>query len=78
MTRAVLAGAGFGLGLFLVLRGLWPARPTLAMALARLHSGRLPLAPSVSLAPAEPSRDASRLEDWASAAASPPGVPATS
>jgi tight adherence protein C len=55
MTRAVLAGAGFGLGLFLVLRGLWPARPTLAMSLARLHSGRLPLAPSVRLAPAEPS-----------------------
>ena len=34
---ALLAGAGVGLGLVLVLRGLWPARPTLAASLAALQ-----------------------------------------
>jgi Flp pilus assembly protein TadB len=54
MTRAVFVGAGIGLGLALLLRGLWPARPTLAASLAHLHSGRLPLAPTAILAPTQP------------------------
>ena len=37
MTLAILAGAGVGLGFFLVLRGLYPPRPPLAVALARLQ-----------------------------------------
>lgn len=40
MTLALLAGAGFGLGCWLVLRGLYPPRPPLAAVLARLD-GRL-------------------------------------
>jgi tight adherence protein C len=54
MTGAVLAGAAVGLGLFLLLRGLWPAQPTLAASLAQLHSGRLPLAPAALLTPSDP------------------------
>jgi len=37
VTRALVAGAATGLGLALLARGLWPARPTLAAALASLH-----------------------------------------
>lgn len=37
MTPALLAGAGVGVGLLLVLSGLFPARPPLAVAAARLH-----------------------------------------
>jgi hypothetical protein len=36
---AVLVGAGVGLGLLLVIRGLWPARVPLALALERLETG---------------------------------------
>ena len=34
MTAALVAGAGLGAGLWLVVAGLWPARPTLAASLA--------------------------------------------
>lgn len=37
MTPAVLLGAGFGLGIVLLVTGLYPARPRLAVALERLH-----------------------------------------
>lgn len=37
MILALLAGAGVGLGLVLVIGGLVPARPPLALALERLH-----------------------------------------
>ena len=40
MTLALLCGAGVGLGLWLVVRGLFPPRPSLAHALAQLR--RLP------------------------------------
>lgn len=60
MTGVVLAGAGVGLGLLLVLGGLWPARPTLAASLMQLRGGRLPLGPGVLLAPGEP-------DDWRAA-----------
>jgi tight adherence protein C len=53
MTAAVLASAGAGLGLVLLLRGLWPARTTLAASLAFLHGGRQPLAASVIVAQAQ-------------------------
>lgn len=36
---ALVCGAGVGLGLVLVLRGLWPARPTLAASLEALQVG---------------------------------------
>ncbi|MDQ3573442.1 MAG: type II secretion system F family protein, partial [Actinomycetota bacterium] len=35
---ALLSGAGFGLGLVLVARGLWPPRPSLAVSLERLRA----------------------------------------
>ena len=50
MTAAILLGAGAGVGLFLVVRGLLPKRPTLAHALAQLR--RLPR-PVPVLAPDE-------------------------
>jgi tight adherence protein C len=37
MTSALLLGLGFGVGVILVLSGLVPARPPLALALERLH-----------------------------------------
>ena len=37
MTAVLLLGAGFGFGVILVLSGLVPARPPLALALERLH-----------------------------------------
>ena len=40
MIAAVVCGAGFGAGLWLVVRGLYPPRPSLAQALAELR--RLP------------------------------------
>jgi hypothetical protein len=54
MTTAMLASAGVGLGLVLLLRGLWPARPTLAASLASLHGGRLPPAVGDVVAPGQP------------------------
>jgi Flp pilus assembly protein TadB len=44
VTLALLAGAGVGLGCWLVLRGLYPPRPPLSAVLARLD-GRLGPAP---------------------------------
>lgn len=47
MILALLCGAGFGAGMWLVLRGLYPPRPSLAQALAQLR--RLPKpAPAVA------------------------------
>jgi tight adherence protein C len=40
MTLALVCGAGFGAGLWLIARGLFPPRPSLAQALAQLR--RLP------------------------------------
>jgi Flp pilus assembly protein TadB len=37
VTPALLAGAGVGFGLLLLLSGLFPARPSLVVAAARLH-----------------------------------------
>jgi Flp pilus assembly protein TadB len=37
MTSALLLGAGIGAGLWILARGLWPPRPSLAEALAALH-----------------------------------------
>jgi tight adherence protein C len=42
VTQAALAGAILGLGLFMLVFGLWPTRPTLAASLAQLRTGRLP------------------------------------
>jgi len=46
VTLALLTGAGFGLGCWLVLRGLYPPRPPLGAVLARLEgrAGAAPLA----------------------------------
>ena len=46
MTAAVLLGVGLGAGLWLVVHGLWPPRPSLAEALAVLDRGpvRAPVA----------------------------------
>ncbi len=45
MTVALLCGAGVGLGLLAVVRGLFPPRPPLAVALARLQVGAAPPRP---------------------------------
>ena len=58
MTAAVLLGAGAGLGLLLVVRGLFPPRPTLAEALAQLR--RLPQ-PVAAIAEEDPGGFAARL-----------------
>ena len=58
MTAAVLLGAGAGLGLVLVVRGLFPPRPTLAEALAQLR--RLPQ-PAAVIAEEDPGGFAARL-----------------
>ena len=42
MTAVLLLGAGFGFGVILVLSGLVPARPPLALALERLHRPGMP------------------------------------
>jgi tight adherence protein C len=42
VTQAALAGAILGLGLFMLVSGLWPTRPTLATSLAQLRTGRVP------------------------------------
>jgi tight adherence protein C len=50
VTAALLAGAGIGGGLWLIVVGLWPARPTVAAALADLdHASR---GPSITAVPA--------------------------
>lgn len=58
MTLALVCGAGVGLGLLLVVRGLFPPRPSLAQALAQLR--RLP-EPAPVLAPQEAGGVAARL-----------------
>ena len=58
MTLALVCGAGVGLGLFLVGRGLFPPRPSLAEALAQLR--RLP-EPAPVLAPEADGGMAARL-----------------
>ncbi len=58
MIVALLSGAGVGAGLLLVVRGLFPPRPTLAQALAQLR--RLP-DPAPVLSPDEDSGPAARL-----------------
>src|SRR5467141_1246498 len=37
MTMALLLGGGIGAGLWMITRGLWPPRPSLAEGLAALH-----------------------------------------
>ena len=37
MIAALVCGAGFGAGLWLTIRGLYPPRPSLAQALAKLR-----------------------------------------
>jgi tight adherence protein C len=39
MSAVMVAGTGLGLGLYLLLRGLWPGRRPLAATLAPLHGG---------------------------------------
>lgn len=56
MTAAVLGGAGLGLGMFLLVRGLWPGRPPLAASLALLHGGRLAPIPAELPAAGQTSR----------------------
>ena len=58
MTAALALGAGCGLGLLLVVRGLFPPRPSLAEALAQLR--RLP-PPAPVLADDDPGGFAARL-----------------
>jgi len=58
MTLALVCGAGVGLGLLLIGRGLLPPRPSLAQALAQLR--RLP-EPAPVLAPHEDGGVAARL-----------------
>ena len=58
MILALLCGAGVGTGLWLVVRGLWPPRPSLAQALAELR--RLP-EPAPVLAPGTDGGLAARL-----------------
>ncbi len=65
MTAAVLLGAGAGLGLVLVVRGLFPPRPTLAEALAQLR--RLPQ-PAAVIAEEDPGGFAARLDQIAAGA----------
>ena len=48
MTAALVAGAGLGIGLWLVVVGLWPARPTLATSLALADRAARPVAPGRS------------------------------
>lgn len=43
MTAALLAGAGLGAGLWLVVAGLWPARPTLAASLVAADRAARPI-----------------------------------
>ena len=58
MTLALLLGAGVGMGLWLVARGIFPTRPRLADALAALR--RVPEPPPV-LATADPGGPAARI-----------------
>ena len=58
MITALLLGAGTGLGVWLVVRGLFPPRPSLAAALAQLK--RVPEAPPV-LAPVAEGGVAARI-----------------
>ena len=71
MTAAVLLGAGAGLGLVLVVRGLFPPRPTLAEALAQLR--RLPQ-PAAVIAEEDPGGFAARLGRPAAGALGRTGV----
>ena len=57
MTAALAAGALVGLGLFLIARGLVPARPSLAAVLARVNAG----APEPVAAVASTNRWAARV-----------------
>lgn len=53
MTGALIGGCGFGLGLFLLARGLWPSRRPLAATLASLRAGPDPRPPTTAAGPRE-------------------------
>ncbi|GAC1322465.1 MAG: type II secretion system F family protein [Mycobacteriales bacterium] len=64
MTAALLLGLGAGLGLCLLVAGLFPARPTLATALNRLDQASRTAQPSRPLVSGGPDPVATRLRRW--------------
>jgi Flp pilus assembly protein TadB len=79
LTAGVLAGATAGAGVLLLVRELWPARPDLATALARLDTPPRPptTAPLTSkLATADSGAGVARIGRWLAAHATRLPIPA--